>query len=427
MKILTINVRGIPSGSSSDLINANVFQDYDAVVVDPYLGRLYGLIANDLYDGKQLDYQVYLILLRANINRRKQINGLLQRGGAVVCFMEPVEKCRWRDKTRDRLYSISNYDWLIELDNLEAETGSINVGRGQTIDYIDSGHPFSEYLNTKPTWSAYVDIDVCKGWKIIASAYGTHAVALTKRVGLGHIVLLPSYYDHQNGELLERCIIKLLGDKEIIPQPDWAKAISVPGQEERITRITQVNEQIDTLDEERKKLITESDNLERWKWLLYEKGKHRLEPVVRDSLALLGCHVEPQPDKASDGIVTFEHGAALLEVVGSKATIKIEKLGELIKNMGNFIAEKGGRVKGVLVGNPFCEEPLDNRPPINTQKKLFAKELIESAEQQSITVLLSTDLYEVVSRVLMSKLCDAEKQSLRERIFNGKGLVKLVW
>jgi len=35
MRILTINVIGIPSGSSFNLIEANVFQDYDAVVVGP--------------------------------------------------------------------------------------------------------------------------------------------------------------------------------------------------------------------------------------------------------------------------------------------------------------------------------------------------------------------------------------------------------
>lgn len=160
--------------------------------------------------------------------------------------------------------------------------------------------------------------------------------------------------------------------------------------------------------------------------MLYEKGKHQLEPVVRDALALLGCHVEPQPDKDSDGLVNFEYGVALLEVVGSKATIKIEKLGELIKNIGNFISGKGITVKGILVGNPFCDEPLDNRPPKGSQKKLFATELLESAEQQSITVLLSTDLYKVVCRILSGKLPDIQKQSVRERIFNGKGLVRLV-
>jgi len=160
--------------------------------------------------------------------------------------------------------------------------------------------------------------------------------------------------------------------------------------------------------------------------LLYEKGKHRLEPAVRDALVLLGCHVEPQPDKDSDGIVASDYGTALLEVVGSKTTIKTEKLGELVKNIGNFISTKGGKVKGILIGNPFCDEPLDNRPPKDSQRGLFAKELLESAEQQSITVLLTIDLYEVVSRTLKGELLEPEKRVLQEGIFNGKGLVKLV-
>ena len=50
MKILTINVVGIPGGSSSDLIEANVFQDYDAVVVNPSsLDSLYNCVRNKIW------------------------------------------------------------------------------------------------------------------------------------------------------------------------------------------------------------------------------------------------------------------------------------------------------------------------------------------------------------------------------------------
>jgi hypothetical protein len=117
----------------------------------------------------------------------------------------------------------------------------------------------------------------------------------------------------------------------------------------------------------------------------------------------------------------------LLEVGGSKGTIRIDKIGELTKNMGNFISQKGIKIKGILVGNPFCDEPLDNRPPKGSQKKLFAKELVETAKQQSITVLLSTDLYEVVSATLNGELIDKKRQYLRQHIFSGKGLVRLVY
>ena len=125
-------------------------------------------------------------------------------------------------------------------------------------------------------------------------------------------------------------------------------------------------------------------------------------------------------------MVIFEHGTVLLEAGGSKGTIRIEKLGELIRNVGNFMSQKSIRGKGLLVGNPFCDQPLDNRPPKNTQKQLFAKELIESAEQQNIAVLLSTELYAVVSKILRKELSDSDKKSLRQRLFEGRGFVRLI-
>jgi len=429
MRILTINVMGIPSGSSSDLVSANVFQDYNALVVNPIsLESLWGYNYFEYYnpDDRTLTSKSGEISSRLSVKRGKQVIGLLKRGGVVVCFMQPLIRYTYKHyyQGKERQSNVTNYDWLPE--DIYSESGTIILGRGQTIDYIDSGHPFSEYLNIIPSWSAYIEKDDCEDWKILASAFNTHAVSLAKRAGLGHIILLPSYYDYHNGELLERCIVKMLGERETRPQPSWAKAILVSGQEELISKITHVNKQVSALEKEREALIGDNNKLERWKYLLYEKGKHQLEPVVRDALALLGCTVEPQPDKDSDGVVICDYGTALLEIVGSKGTIKIEKLGELTKNMGNFITKKGIKVKGILVGNPFCDDPLDNRPPINSQKKPFAKELIESAEQQSITVLLTTDLYEVVSRILKGEPPKPEKQSLQQHIFSGKGLVRLV-
>ncbi len=433
MRILTINVLGIPYASSSDLFDANVFQDYDAlVVVRESLDALWGYnrVRYDNREKNVLTSESGEILSNLHYKRSKEIDGLLKLGGIVVCFMQPMRSYayEYHYQRETRQSEVTNYDWLPE--DIYSKSGVIIFGKEQTIDYVDSMHPFSEYLNNKPSWSAYIDKEDSKNWKILASAYDTHALALTKRVGLGHIIFLPSYYDYNNGELLERCIIKLLADKETTPQPSWARSILVPGQEELISKITQINEQISALEKERLTINDANNELEHWKYLLYEKGKHQLEPIVRKAFTLIGFNIEPQPDKDSDGLVDCDYGTALLEVAGSKGTIKIEKFGELKKNMGNFIEEKGSKIKGVLkgilVGNPFCEEPLDNRPPENSQKDLFAKQLIESAEKQDISVLLSADLYQVVRSILKGELPEKEKQSLRERIFNSKGLVRLV-
>jgi hypothetical protein len=46
-----------------------------------------------------------------------------------------------------------------------------------------------------------------------------------------------------------------LGDKENTPQPNWTKAILVPGQENLISKITEVSDQIDALEKEKFLLI----------------------------------------------------------------------------------------------------------------------------------------------------------------------------
>jgi len=302
----------------------------------------------------------------------------------------------------------------------------ISYDKGQTIDYIDFSHPFSAYLKNKPSWEAYIPRDSCAGWRILASVWETHVVSLTKKIGKGHIVLLPSSYHYQNGELVERCIKELLGDKEPSQIPSWATPILVPGQQEVLSELGGVEAKIEELGKERSKLVAKNEDLERWKWLLYETGKHRLEPVVRDALSLLNCEVVPQPDEASDGLVKCEYGTALLEIEGAKETVKIDKVAQLIINMGNSLATRREVVKGILVGNPFREETPANRPPKDSQKQLFSRELLETAENQNIAVLLSSDLYEVICRLLLGQLSDAEKQSFRQRIFTDKGLIRLI-
>ncbi|MFC2003535.1 hypothetical protein ACFLV4_06315 [Chloroflexota bacterium] len=144
-------------------------------------------------------------------------------------------------------------------------------------------------------------------------------------------------------------------------------------------------------------------------------------------MSAIGLQDKSDTEQIADGFFTSEYGDAILEVEGSKDSIKIEKISQLIRDRANYSEDKKCvSPKGLLIGNPFREEPLDNRPPKGTNKKLFSKELIETAEKQDIAVLLSTDLYETVSRILENKLSEEEKQAIRKRIFESTGLVKLV-
>jgi len=426
MKILTIGVYGIPGSVDSDLVAANVFEDYDAVIVNPdSLTTLYSgktMIYDESHHG-YLEREFASDAQRVNIVRHRQVRGLMQKNGLIICFLQPLTF--WRDAGRN--VSITNYDWLFDIEEITEQFHSISYGTGTTINYIDPNHPFTEYLQTKPHWKAYIQKTNCnpKQWRTLASAFDTHLLSIASTTNKGRIIFLPAQYNSKNGNLLKKCILKLLVDKSVTPVPQWAVSIRVPGQDELIKRLTDIDTQIKDASQQRDTLISTNQELESWKWLLYETGKHRLEPIVHKALSLLGCQVDPQPDSDSDGKVTTEFGIALLEIEGTNESIKVHKISQLLRNLANFLSEEGLSPKGILIGNPFRLENLSNRPPKGSQKKLFSDEVLKTAERHDISVLLSTDLYEIVCLILNNKLTTRQITSLRKRIFQGKGLVSL--
>lgn len=427
MRILSVGLSGIPSATNHDLISADVFQDYEALVVNPSsLHTLYGAYTESIFATKQDDSTTNSFTSFAkNVNaaRRDQVKGLMNKNGALICLLHPI--MRWR--AADAKRTISNYEWLFTDSEIFQQFNNIIYGTGTTIDYISPNHPFTEYLSTKPRWSAYIQRDACDQtkWNTLATAFGTHLLSIASTTETGHIIFLPSEYNTQNGELLEQCIRKLLGDKDITPTPEWAISISVPGQDKIRKQLEEIDAQVDAIKQKRSTLVSQNTALESWKWLLYETGKYRLEPIVHKALSLLNCKVEPQPDSESDGKVETEFGIALLEIEGATETIKIDKISQLLRNIANFVYQQNIPVKGVLVGNPFRCDELSNRPPKGSQKRMFSDQLLRTAEMNNISVLLSTDLYEIVCLILDHKLTTQQIKSLRERIFQGKGLITL--
>lgn len=429
MRILCVGIWGLPSGVTDRLTTAAIFQDYDAVVVDPLdLEIIYRLYTSEWYRSKekrQLKIEAGHYIKAINEIRSREVEGLLELGGVLICFMRPLVTWSYGEDELGGWERITNYGWLGLTSPFEEYIDSLGIGHGDTIDFIDQNHEFAAYLRNKPPWTTFARHEYHSYWKVLASAFGTNDVALTRRQGRGHIVFLPSGTFAGSEELLESCIKNLLREREPREKPTWVREIMVPQQKEILEKIEHADGEIEKLRKATDKFCASNENLERWKWLLWETGRDHLEPVVREALARIGCKVEPEPVKDSDGRVESEFGIALLEVEGTVGGIMRDKLGQLVVNIGNFLKDKGTTPKGIFVGNPFREEPLSNRPPKGTQKRLFAKELIEDAENQNITVLLSTDLYDIVCGILDGRVNEDKKKELRQAIFGGKGLVRL--
>lgn len=426
LRILVTGIYGLPNGENRDFASANVLQDYDAIVVSPKtvesLFNGFGIRYADV-NHLVLNSELGEFLIKQSDKRRLEVEGLLEKGGIVIVLMAPVIRYTFREHQ-----DITNYDWLMSRIVMNRQLG-ISDGTGSTIENLAIRHPFYEYLKLNPSWSAYSNISRVTrfDWHILASAYGTHALSLTKQIGTGHIIFIPCDYSTSNGEILESCIETILTIDEPSSIPDWAKTIVVPGQETLYPKLSELNKSIEKLQHKTKQIKTNIQELEKWKLLLYEKGKYHLEPVVRNALALFGFDDKSDTEQIADGFFSCEYGDAILEVEGSKESIKIEKISQLIRDRVNYSEDKKCTApKGILIGNPFCEEPNENRPPKGTNKVLFTKELVETAEKQDIVVLSSTELYKTVSLILKNEISKEQKQALRKRIFESTGLIKLV-
>ena len=99
-----------------------------------------------------------------------------------------------------------------------------------------------------------------------------------------------------------------------------------------------------------------------------------------------------------------------------------------MKNQADYGKLYQGSIKGILIGNPFCEEPPDNRPPKETNKHNFTSDLVKLAERHDISVIWTIDLFKLVCILLNDKIEETKKAELRARarheIFTGKGLIR---
>jgi len=426
LRILSVGIYGLPNGENRDFSSADVLQDYDAVVVRAAsIESLFGGFGIKYRNAEAglLERSHGEFLRRQCIKRRIEADGLLEKGGIVIVFMLPVIRYPWEDDK-----DLTNYDWLLSRKVVADELG-ISYGTGKTIENLLTNHPLYEYLKFKPSWSAYSDLETSAqhDWQILASAYGSHALSLSKKVKNGYIILIPSSYSEiEDPSILEDCIQAILTIDLPSPKPEWLKDIIVPGQEVLQPKLNETNTSIEGLRSKAKQITSEIEQLETWKFLLYEKGEHHLQPIVRKALSAIGLQDKSDIEQISDGFFSCEYGDAILEVEGSSGSIKIEKISQLIKDRANYFAEKKTTSpKGILVGNPFREEPLDNRPPKGSHKKLFTRELLQTAEKQDVVVMLSTDLYNIASLDLIGKMSDERKQEIRKLIFESTGLLRL--
>ncbi len=379
-----------------------------------------GLIDYDLFvvDVKELNSMDNLVLIIESNN----IHDAIRSGAVLICFAAKI-------KIFDEDTNLTNYSWIPKYRDIDPR--HITNSSADTI-LTKGSFPFTDFFEkNKRKFSSECFIEPSFGdmyYSTILTDKGERPVGLYQQEDKGHIFILPRVEDKEN--FIKSFISTVLPTIPItfrletfysLKTPEYAAKYleEIPGIKEIEEEIKVVNDKILQMQEKRKGKIEKKAELEKWTGLIWLKDIP-LQKVVGDAFEFLGLKVERPPDTqyGPDLRVKYKEKEVILEVEGSKKAITIDKG----RQLHHWLGEESANVKGVLVGNPFNELPIENRPP-NKSRSLFTKTLKEFAEARGFSLILSTDLFDLVCKKLKGEKVNA--QELMDRMYEGKGMTRL--
>lgn len=379
-----------------------------------------GLIDYDLFivDVKELNFIDGVILIMQSDN----IHDAIRSGAVLICFSAEIE-------IFGKDTNLTNYSWLPR--ELDIDPRHITNSYADIVLTKDS-FPFIDFFEkNKQKFSSDCFINPRFGgmsYSTILTDKGERPVGLYQQEHKGHIFILPQVEDKEN--FIKSFISNVLPTIPITFQletfyslktPEYAAKYfeKIPSIEEIEKKIKVANDKILQIQEKRKEKVGKKAELEKWIGLIWLKDIP-LQKVVGDAFEFLGLKVERPPDTeyGPDLRIKYKEKEVIVEVEGSKSAINIDKG----RQLHHWLGEESANVKGVLVGNPFNEIPIKNRPP-NRNRSLFTKTLKEFAEARGFSLILSTDLFDLVCKKLKGEKVNA--QELMDRMYEGKGMTRL--
>ena len=207
----------------------------------------------------------------------------------------------------------------------------------------------------------------------------------------------------------------------LTPPPTWSLHDKF-----KINTASKIEKDISSLQAKLQKLSQKKIHLEQclekekvFHRLLFENGKP-LEEAVITSLKLIGFKNTPYYEQPQfDVICKSKEGICLGEIESKdNKAIDIKTISQLIKMLKEYIGNKKVKtpLKGILFGNGYRLEYPNKR---NIQ---FTDECIQTAQQNNIALVCTTDLFHV-SQHLKNHLDVTFANKCRQMILSTKGIV----
>lgn len=184
--------------------------------------------------------------------------------------------------------------------------------------------------------------------------------------------------------------IFLGGKKKTLP-PKWVDNILVTGEEDLRANIIAEKEIIVEREFRIKELKNQVDNIALFKQLLYETGQP-LEEVVKLTLEKIGGRIEPSKFEGQEEyLLVTDHEKAVVEVKGRIKSISMSDMREVLDYVNEYLIQKSENVKGVLIGNAWRLDPVDERG--TPQKQIFPDNVKRAAKDRDIALISTVELF----------------------------------
>lgn len=411
MEILFI---GFPEGVKSTLKVPQEFQVEWRDFSPFFLRRLY-------------DYDVLVLNPSSDVShffhsKSEELKEFLKGGGVIISFCKFLH-VGWfnylfplSDDEKIAFSILVTIQKMLPQEAIKSITSPLNSIKAgaKSIFVTPKAGILSRVLN-EMDWYEYYFSNYPPGSVIIAEDKVKHPIALRMPCFGGEIILLPGktnftwtgdeekYLSHILAPLLE-IIPQLKKIPERIEQlPEWIKSYSFPDE--------------DKLIEQKQEIQSRLEKIRLRKYLLAAKGRP-LEDAVDLALKDIGFTVERQPNGAYIDFILkrgdVEVGA--VEATSSLGSIDVKEFRQLLHFLTEYEVEKK-EIKGILIGNHFCDKNPKERGDA------FTAAAIKAAEKRGASLIKTTDIFDALQMLDRKEI---SKEEIQKKILESVGICKLI-
>ena len=245
------------------------------------------------------------------------------------------------------------------------------------------------------TWDCYFS-NLPKDSRIIAINRAGYPVFAEVPIGNGKLVVLPRFKDMKRAIniVINEILPQMVHEDDPVIIPNWLS--SYISDYERNTR----------------NIIGE---IEKAKRLLYTKDK-LLKKAVASAFKVIGFSVIDLPDGTNADLELFDgEQKAVVEIKGHEN--RQSDRNDTLQLLG-YPLPKATQLKEFLFPTVSSANP-----PSERRKEAFKQGAIDLATDTKLSLVSTTDLYELVMAILQGKTTQTTKKEIRDKILKGKGIV----